>query len=397
MRSRLTRTRYWSINSVKVYQLVGTPSTPSSSTTLTSAVPQSSVFGPGMGTNSSTRTTAPAAAATQAANLASVGTFTFLGCASSSSSFSTFTQVDNSINMSVDRCTSECANFNYAGIFNSFVHSHSLPAASIHPFNLIKTKQILLLREHLRLLYELQFQFWPKHLHQPLSWKSRPTLWRLKLAATPRTSALPLDPPIPLPEHRRHQRCPLRRRLRKHQRPSLRRARLCRFRLWYGRWRQHACCYHQYVPCHLLFPPLPYASPFPSPIPQLTPRLPTATYLDTCPTCPNGLTAIALTTTLPHCGCVGGMPSLAPPALPMATVTKACSACAGGTVAVTVPYAVAYTPPPAAAVTYTAPKPPSNATASVVLFLGAASRGEVGAGWVMGIMAALVLVAAGWL
>lgn len=156
--------RYWSVNSVKVYQLVASTSSSSStaaasgpaatsssihfsdpmasSTSLISVVPQSSVLAPGMG-NSTVATVRPDATSSVPYAIATpsdvsstgstptlsiaagpssdpeiVGAFKYVGCVGSRSGYSSFVQVDDSANMTLKLCTTECANYSYAGVFN---------------------------------------------------------------------------------------------------------------------------------------------------------------------------------------------------------------------------------------------------------------------------------------
>ncbi|KAA6410314.1 MAG: putative endo-1,3(4)-beta-glucanase [Lasallia pustulata] len=151
---------YWSINSVKVYKLalpsnsstssssfrasitssgVHFSNTMASSTSLSSMVPQSSVLVPGMGNNtaatvtptstlSSSSVTYGAAVSTGSTTLSTstavplsdpmvVGTFRYVACVGSQSSYSAFTRVDDSAMMTLERCTTECASYKYAGVF----------------------------------------------------------------------------------------------------------------------------------------------------------------------------------------------------------------------------------------------------------------------------------------
>jgi hypothetical protein len=117
--------RYWSINSVKVYQLVdfvevnSTPGiVPASQTavaaSLTSALPQSSVLAPGMGV-----ATTSSAMPSVASQKARVGTFDFVNCAASSSNNANIVQVDDSPTMTIESCVSSCRRYLYAGVSDS--------------------------------------------------------------------------------------------------------------------------------------------------------------------------------------------------------------------------------------------------------------------------------------
>ena len=119
------------------------------STSLSSMAPQSSVLAPGMGnttaatvtltsTTSSSSVTYETAVSTEltavstgtvesSANPQVVGNFQYVGCVDLQSGFSTFTQVEVSAEMALYRCTTECASYRYAGIFNEYV--------SVSPFS----------------------------------------------------------------------------------------------------------------------------------------------------------------------------------------------------------------------------------------------------------------------
>ena len=139
---------YWSVNSVKVYQLPASStssSSSSSSTSLSSVAPASSVLDPGMGntTTASTSsaaisvpssTTAPYAVAsttsaaagsspnssgTSSNNPSVIGTYEYYGCYGSQGNFSSFNLVANSSSMSNDQCVALCAGSTYAGTFST--------------------------------------------------------------------------------------------------------------------------------------------------------------------------------------------------------------------------------------------------------------------------------------
>lgn len=77
------------------------------------------------GSSNVTATSLPYAAGTVASavagstNPATIASFEYYGCAGSSSGFSTFTQIETSPLMSLDRCISDCSAYGYAGIYNT--------------------------------------------------------------------------------------------------------------------------------------------------------------------------------------------------------------------------------------------------------------------------------------
>ncbi|KKY17376.1 hypothetical protein UCRPC4_g05620 [Phaeomoniella chlamydospora] len=123
---------YWSVNSVKVYQLVSSDSTSSSSSSssITSVAAASSVAAPGMGNTTSVASTslspefnstssASYAVATATGNPSAIGDYEYYGCYGSSSNFTSFNLIATESSMSNDRCVSLCSGSPFAGTYQN--------------------------------------------------------------------------------------------------------------------------------------------------------------------------------------------------------------------------------------------------------------------------------------
>ncbi|RDW91925.1 hypothetical protein BP5796_01319 [Coleophoma crateriformis] len=141
------QTAYWTINSVKVYQLVAAPSSPGNLGTpvytnatasaahfantvspepasLTSVTPFPSLLIPGMGASNPEASTSAGSLIFPAQTVSTgpvpyiIDTFFYLGCVGSVSGFSTFTQVSQSSDMTPALCVSSCNKHVYAGTYS---------------------------------------------------------------------------------------------------------------------------------------------------------------------------------------------------------------------------------------------------------------------------------------
>lgn len=135
--ANMTLYRYWSINSVKVYQLVASspssstdqvhfsePSAPAPSGTQGFVTPASSVLYPGMGGVVSSSPTAVTTLAIPSIGASgpdpfTISTFVYLGCLSSPSGFSFFEKIAVSTAMTPQLCVASCPSYAYAGIYST--------------------------------------------------------------------------------------------------------------------------------------------------------------------------------------------------------------------------------------------------------------------------------------